>query len=524
VKKALVVFVLLVWLSIVPTMAQTSIAYGDTITHRLSAESPVAVYTLSGDADDRMTVQVTPLSDQLRPTVELRRGVNTISPESSDEEDEPITRFDFTLPETGTYLLLVSGTNGESGDFVLHVSVDTPEEVTRFTGVPGQIVLNDGATAYYTVTNNDDTPQILTLRGDSPNAVFYASIYDSDYNLLQLSVGATAFVLVDPDTEILIDLRGQSGVITATWADTALSAQPSATEVASVTTATDIPSISLTPSPQPDDEETEEPVYATPIIADDDICGVFSGGFPNIRTGPATTFTLVTQVQPDEIYPVVGVYTNWYQILVPIYGSGWVRDDVVGLGGDCADIPALPPDNTPILPSATPTITNTPTPTSTFTPTYTPTPTNTPTNTPTPTASDTPRPTATEVIQIAPPDTDFNSPLTIVLGGTTSVSEFVSFPEGDREDMIRWDITGMSESVSSPNGRAQLTINATCFGNATDTIQFTVGTSTFECGDTIVDREVTFDTKTGSVTIEALSGENIYVQWVLQASATHLNN
>jgi len=515
--KKLSVLIVLLWLSIfaVPALAQTPLIYGDTVTSRLTETSPVAVYMVSGGADDRMVAQIISLSDDLRPTVELRRGISAIDADNSDIETG---RFDFTLPETGTYLLLVSSEDGQTGDFLLHLSADVSDTVTRFTGVPGQIVLSDGATTYYTVTNTADTPQILTLRGDE---LFYASVYDSAKTLRQVTIGTTALVLVDTGATILVDLRGASGVVTAMWNDTALSSLPPAPTEA-VTTATDIPQVSVTPSPE--DEETEEPVYETPVIGNDDFCGVFSGGFPNIRTGPGTGFALVTQVQPNEIYPVVGVYTNWYQILVPIFGSGWVRNDVVGLGGDCAGIPALPPDNTPILPSATPTITNTPTPT--LTPTATATPTTTPTSTftPTPTASDTPRPTSTTVIQIAPADTDFNSPLNIVLGGTTSVSEFISFPNGDTEDKIRWDITGMNEVVSLPGGRTQLTITSNCFGSILDTVEFSVGNQTFTCGETIVDREVTFDSKTGEVTIRATGGDNIYVQWVLQATATRIES
>lgn len=507
--------------SSVSVMAQTRIAYGDTLASRLSDVSPTAVYTLTGNAEDVISIHMMSLSDDFVPIVELKRGINVI-PADDTVTDGSTSRFDFTLPDDGSYLLLVSSADGQTGEFVLHISAEKSDDATRFTGVPGQIVLVDSATAYYMVENDSPAPQILTLRGQSPETIFYASIYDTGYNLMQVSVGATAFVLVDANSTIWLDLRGASGVVTALWTDATLTALPEPTGTIAVTTATDIPLMSVTPSPEA--EETEEPAYATPDISPDADCGIYSGGFPNIRTGPAVTFSVVTTIQPDQIYQVVGVYTNWYQILVPFYGSGWVRDDVVGIGGYCADIPALPPDNTPILPSATPTITNTPTPTLTPTPTSTPTATSTPTITPSPTASDTPRPTMTQVIQVAPIDTNFNSPLNVVLGGTTSVSEFISFPDGDTEDMVMWDINGMSQIPSERNGRAQLTIIATCFGDVLDTVEFIVDGDVFGCGDIIVDREVRFGSKMGEVEIRATAGENIFVQWVLQASATRISN
>lgn len=45
---------------------------------------------------------------------------------------------------------------------------------------------------------------------------------------------------------------------------------------------------------------------------------------------------------------------------------------------------------------------------------------------------------------------------------------------------------------------------------------------TFSCGQTIVDREVTADSRTGQVTITGVGGENTYVQWVLTGTATRL--
>jgi len=521
VKQLSILITLWVLISSVQVMAQTQLTYGDTITSRLTDNSPTDVYSFTGSTDDRISVQVMSLSDTFVPVIELRRGITTVFLDGITN-DGLTTRFDFTLPDSGTYLLLVSSDDSQTGEFVLHLSAELSDDATRFTGVPGQIVLSDGATAYYIVNNDASSPQILTLRGQSSEAVFYASIYDTDYDLIQLSVGATAFVFVEANRTVLLDLRGASNVVTATWLESTMTSLPQATEVVEVSTATVVPQISVTPSPE--EEETEEPIYISPTFAADAECAIFSGGFPNIRTGPGVTFGVITQVRPDQVYPVVGVYTNWYQIFVPIFGSGWVRNDVVGLGGNCAGIPALPPDNTPILPTTTPTTTNTPTATFTFTPTPTPTLTSTPTITPSPTASDTPRPTSTEVIQLAPEDAEFNSPLTIVLGGTTSVSEFISFPDGDSEDMILWDITGMSEIPSEADGRAQLVINATCFGDATDTVEFVIDDDVFACGETLVDREVRFEDKTGEVTIRLTGGDNVYVQWVLQASATRINN
>lgn len=141
--------------------------------------------------------------------------------------------------------------------------------------------------------------------------------------------------------------------------------------------------------------------------------------------------------------------------------------------------------------------------TATFTPSYTPT---------TPPA-----------VQVAPEDARFNSPLTIPLDNTASVLDFVSYPSGDTEDRVRWEVTGMNQNASLSGGRARLVIAASCFGNGTEFISFFTGGQSFGCGQTLFDQEITYDSRTGSVVITAIGGDETYVQWVLTGTATRTN-
>ena len=88
---------------------------------------------------------------------------------------------------------------------------------------------------------------------------------------------------------------------------------------------------------------------------------------------------------------------------------------------------------------------------------------------------------------------------------------------------MRWDISGMNPNASQSGGRARLVIAASCFGQNTDQVQFFTGGQTYSCGQTLVDREVTYDSRTGSIVITAVGGTNTYVQWVLTGTATRLN-
>ncbi|MCB9455599.1 MAG: hypothetical protein H6671_06400 [Anaerolineaceae bacterium] len=111
----------------------------------------------------------------------------------------------------------------------------------------------------------------------------------------------------------------------------------------------------------------------------------------------------------------------------------------------------------------------------------------------------------------------------IPLDTTASVTEFVSYPGGDTEDRVRFSVTGMNPNSSLSGGRARLILAVSCFGTNTDQVQFFTNGQTFTCGQTIVDREVTFDSNTGSVVITAVGGAGTYVQWVLTGTATRVN-
>lgn len=215
------------------------------------------------------------------------------------------------------------------------------------------------------------------------------------------------------------------------------------------------------------------------------------------------------------------------------------------LAGTATDTPSYTPTRTPsytpsFTPSSTPpgatatyTLTHTPTYTPgstrtltlTYTPSYTPTwtPTYTPSYTPTRTPTYTPSFTPSPPVPEAAPDANFNAPLNIPLDSTASTTDFVSYPGGDREDRVRFDITGMNPNPALSGGRARLVITASCFGTGTQNIQFFTGGQTYSCGQTLVDREVTYDSRTGQVTITATGGTSTYVQWVLTGSATRLN-
>jgi len=495
--------------------AQPVLNYGSTTIGTLSDDMPIAIYTFKGEEDDQVAIQVIGLSSDLDLSTTLQNGTEILT----ITEYDPFTlgstdvRIDYRLPETSTYVIFISSPSEQIGDFVVKLSGQPIADKT--IQAEADITIDGDSVQYYEFNNPANTITTVSLNTESPDFAFHTLVYNGEGRIIHTSLGTSTQINVNKADDYEIALRAvdptTEGVITVESNSRQIATQAVSQEDDTPTVQTPTPSFFVPTQ------------YVNPIFDAYDKCGIFSEGFPNIRTGPSTTNTVITQVQPGVAYNVFGKYLDWYQVLVPIYGSGWVSSKVVGTGGNCDNIPFISPNNTPVLPTHTPTITNTPTPTHTATATNTPTSTPTPTITPTPTTTDTPRPSPTVVIQTAPEDVSPNSPLNVLLGNTVSVSDFVSYPNGDTEDVVSWDVSGMEEDTSSPNGRAHLVIIATCFGDDTDTVEFIIDGQFYQCGDTLFDDDVTFDTKTGSVTITAFKGEDTYTQWVLTGTATRLD-
>ena len=156
----------------------------------------------------------------------------------------------------------------------------------------------------------------------------------------------------------------------------------------------------------------------------------------------------------------------------------------------------------------TPTI-SVPRPTATYhanpTPTYQPT--ASPTYQPTPTVA----PTAS----VAPLDSDLH--WSIPYNASGEISNLVSYPAGDTEDKVFWQVTGLSNSP--PGDHGTLNVFATCEGTGTAylTFQLAANGPKFGCGSqVIVQQLVTSEANTGLIRVYATG--NAYVRWTLSGN------
>jgi len=143
----------------------------------------------------------------------------------------------------------------------------------------------------------------------------------------------------------------------------------------------------------------------------------------------------------------------------------------------------------------------------------TPTYTTSPSYTTSPTYTTTPTYTTSPTTLVAPPDATYS--WVIPYNGSGEISDDVSYPGGDTQDRVNYDVSGMS--ASPPGNTGHMNVFATCTGTGTQYVTFYTGGHEYHCGDQIIDKDITDESRTGSVLISITNG-NAYVHWTLSGN------
>jgi uncharacterized protein YraI len=151
------------------------------------------------------------------------------------------------------------------------------------------------------------------------------------------------------------------------------SAEPTATAATAATAATTplaqptaAPTLIPTDTPAPTLTPTPSPIPPTPTTVVPNIVAGADGA--NVRAGPGTNFTRLGYLDPGTQVPVIGRYSNWWQIQYE-GEPAWVYSEIVTpFNVDDVSQVQPPPSPTPVPPTATPTPAATATPAPTATP------------------------------------------------------------------------------------------------------------------------------------------------------------
>ncbi|MGJ3240933.1 MAG: hypothetical protein ACFE0Q_19650 [Anaerolineae bacterium] len=472
--------ILILSFSVITSQAQQTLAYGSGTVGTLAATTPVVIYTFQGNAGDSVTIQVFGLTPDLQPAISLNAITGQQLATSSNDNTNIASnsaRINHRLNQTGIHTIIVTALNAGTGDYAIRLDgiATTQETQVDETGNSTGTVSAGNNLLIYSIAANPDTAQVATITTNDEGVVFSVSVFSLSGQQIGLLSGSS-------EQASITTLPAGTGTYTL---EVTVNAQADGSV-----------NVSVTPI---GDSSAQEP----PTLEPESSGEVTQTAEPQQEVEPT--------LEPESSGEATQTATTQQQVTSTVE-------------------PESPDDATQTAPTQQQQVQAT----ATFTPSYTPTQqqqvqataTFTPSYTPTQPATATPTPSYTPTtppVQVAPPDSRFNNPLTIELDSTVSVLNFVSYPDGDTEDRVRYDVTGMNNNSALSGGRARLVISVSCFGQNTDQIQFFTGGQTYSCGQTIVDREVTADSDTGSIVITAIGGEGTYVQWVLTGTATRIN-
>ncbi|MCB9436469.1 MAG: SH3 domain-containing protein [Anaerolineales bacterium] len=478
------------------------------------------LFYFDGTAGDSVSIEVNGISGFI-PSIFLLDANKAPLAQELNAANTSAAILNATLFNTGLYYVQINGVNNSVGQFTILLKRGLPPGIPLPLDIETQGLLAPSLpVVYYDFQLNPTGPTQLEVRS--------------------MTEGYSPLVTVlDPNGEVVATLTSTHLVGVTLEFGPGEGTYKLAVDLGEFAEPVEFSALFSNVIPDSETPPTSNPPQTGPSTTQEandgssTICRITpDGDGANVRAGGSTEHDTVGFLAGGQYAQAIGYNPangSWYEIILPNNVRGWIASFVVTTTGPCNTLsvttyPAVGSSGGSSGGSGSPTATRTPTatgspestdepddptatqpsgPTATYTPSYTPT---------------TPPPPPT-----APPDTTSLPPLNIPLDETASATDYVSYPNGDTQDKISWNVTGMNPNVALPGGRARLVITATCFGTGTEYITFFTTGQTYSCGQTIVDREVTYDSRTGLVTIDAIGGSGTYVQWVLTATATRLN-
>ncbi|MEP7291640.1 MAG: SH3 domain-containing protein, partial [Chloroflexota bacterium] len=373
----------------------TPIGVGENKTGNLSDTSPEVSYSIAVGAPQSIQVQALAISVGLAPTFRVLDPGGVVVLDAANTGAQTIVQGSINLASPGAYVIAVRAANGASGQFLLSIQAGAPlaapQMLTLGQALDGTL---NGQTTRQAYAFSGSQSDALLLRVDShdPASSEVIVMRDADtgetLSLTSASFGGIRFrILAGVRNYLLEVMHGGSPEAEAFTVCLTTANNPTAcAESSTGSEAATLPPPATLVIPTDTLPATTAATFAPPTINPAGACQVASSGGQtiNVRSGPGTNFSILTQLAPNVTAPVIGrlADNSWFQVNVNAV-IGWVSASVVTLGGNCSGVSvvvlptAVPPTITPTL-AASATFTST----STETPTSTPTPTNTPNGTP----------------------------------------------------------------------------------------------------------------------------------------------
>ncbi len=479
---------LMLALTAAPVMAQGApLADGSGLGGTIDATTPFQFYSVTMNEGDLVSLRVTSLTPGMLPTLSISSPAGQQLAFSSGDPTSIAAgsaRIDLRSEQTGTFNVQVGSSNSGTGQFVITANIIQSSEVVVLT-TPTVLQFSPQQTVIaVTIAQNLESALDFAIVGDENR--LYVAMHGADGSLLSVNiVEGTLTTPIEPG----------SGVYTAIITNPAASS-------ASV----DVTAILSTGVGS---SGSSDGAAAPPPATNGDVCTVTTGeGGTNLRTGPGTNYGVITSLPANTSYTATGQNSGWYTI--DYNGqTGWLAGFVTAQTGPCNTLPLAEAPPAPEGPA------NPPPPATTEEatggqPTSAPGQSTTaPGQATQPPVQPTSPPPTEAPAQVAPPDSSFFVDVS-VKNGQATVSDAVSYPDGDTQDEIFWNIIDF-DSVTTAG---DLEVIITCTGTGTENVTFFSGGSNFSCGD-IISRIVTNDSDSGLIRVTAVSGTGTLVNYSL---------
>ncbi len=386
-RAVLILFVLLIGLMLaapIAAQAATPIAPGENKPGELTAANPTITYSMTVTAPQTATVQVLGLSLGFAPSL------NVITPNGSTLQTAvpapgatiAMGSVAFTTP--GIYQLVVGSANGQTGQYVISVQggAPLPPAVPLVLGqLQAGAVTAQLPVSLFTFTALPTDHAIVVFRAEGPTNVPLAhgplvQLRDQETNEILGSASTrligTSFRVPEGTVSYLLQIT-HSGAAQTEAFTICLEAENGGLRCPGSQAAAPPTAVVFVPTATPPPPTRIPPVQIPPGA----ICQVASsvGTAVNVRSGPNTSFAIVTQLRVTDTAAVVGRLpdNSWYQVTLGGI-SGWISGSVVVAGGQCAIIPFVTLTPTSVSATVIPPASSTPTPTATLTATEPPPP------------------------------------------------------------------------------------------------------------------------------------------------------
>ena len=354
----------------------TPISIGENKPGEVTAAAPVVSFALTVPSPQTISIQVFGLTPGFAPAFSVLTITGAQLQSVTPPPGATIAAGSTALASAGVYQIAVSSANGQSGQFALSVQggAPLPAPSPLVLGQPqAGVVSSQSPINLYTFTALPTDSAVVTVR-----ALSQTDALEAGGPLVELRDQETNEVLATSSAR-LIGVAWRVPLGTVSYVVQVTHSGAIAGEAFTVCLQSEnngpacpgsAPAVTPTPALIPPTATPQPPTRIPPVaIPPGGPCSVASSvGTPvNIRSGPGTNFSIVTQLPVTSTAPVVGRLpdSSWYQVNVNGI-PGWVSGSVVVIGGQCAVLPVVTPTPTPSTPTVIPAASSTPTATITL--------------------------------------------------------------------------------------------------------------------------------------------------------------